>query len=57
MPDGYGAAFRTPYSVELGDDEDRHVEELIALTAITGLVELLLMRQSNAAWSDRDAAA
>jgi hypothetical protein len=27
-----GRAFDLPYSVELWDDEDRHVEELIALT-------------------------
>jgi hypothetical protein len=27
-----GQLFDLPYSVELWDDEDRHVEELIALT-------------------------
>ena len=27
-----GRPFDLPYSVELWDDEDRHVEELIALT-------------------------
>jgi hypothetical protein len=32
MPHGYGVPLRLPYSVELWDDADSHVEELIALT-------------------------
>jgi hypothetical protein len=32
MPHGYGAPFDLPYSVDLWDDADSHVEELIALT-------------------------
>jgi hypothetical protein len=31
-PMAMGRPFDLPYSVELWDDEDRHVEELIALT-------------------------
>jgi hypothetical protein len=30
--DGYGRPFDLPYSVEFWDDNDSHVEELIALT-------------------------
>jgi hypothetical protein len=29
---GFGASIRPPYSVELWDQDDTHVEELIALT-------------------------
>jgi hypothetical protein len=32
LPMAMGRAYDLPYSVELWDDEDRHVEELIALT-------------------------
>ena len=36
--------FDLPYSVELWDDSDSHIEELIALPVITGLRGLHSMR-------------
>ena len=42
-----GHSHDLPYSVELWDDTDSHVQELIALT-VTGLRVLRLMKRSSA---------
>jgi hypothetical protein len=57
MSHGYGAAFRSSVSVELWDDEDRHVEELIALTGDYWVARAAFDESEVPARSDRDAAA
>jgi hypothetical protein len=53
-----GGPYDLPYSVELWDDENRHVEELIALTGDYRVARAAFRggRQTQAR-SDRDAAA
>ena len=52
-----GQPFDLPYSVELWDDADSHVEELIALTGDYRVARAAFDEAVKNARSDRDAAA
>ena len=42
-----GRPFDPPYSVEVWDDNDQHIEELVALTGDYGVAVPLMTRLSN----------